>query len=233
MLLRQQKKRQQQLIMQIISLFALTVSLSLAFLFLLFPYLIKISGQINSAKYQPNQQQLKPQPPLLNAPPLYTRENLLKITGFATPESQIQFVINQDEKSEHLLSVGLNGEFLFNFDLTKGDNELAAYVIDAQGQKSDLTKTYKIVLDQDKPELELTEPASTDIVGKDKQQLTFKGQTEPKATVLINTIQGKADNDGKFEINYLLREGENKIVIHISDQAENSQDWDLTINYRP
>lgn len=213
---------------------AITIILGLIFLTLIFPQLVHQTGIINSKKYVAPENQIKPQMPIFNAPPNHTSEAQLLITGFSRADTKIQFIIDEQILPENIVLAGLNGEFSFNWSLQEGENTLSAYAIDKEGLESDRTKNYIVNFDQTSPEINLIEPRDgQEIVGKDKNNITFKGETESLAKVIINNRQTQADSEGKFELNYLLNEGENIFKIIALDKAENKNELEVKIHFKP
>ncbi len=220
---------------QIILFLVISLVLVLVFLIWIFPGLVHYTGLQNSQKYTPEKQQIKPQVPLFNAPPQFTNEDTLKITGFGTPMTQVQFIINGKKEASAVTSIGVNGEFSLVIRLQTGENRLSAYSFDDQNLESSETKTYQVTLDQQVPEIQLLEPTetSTTVIGKDKKNFVVKGKTEPNAKILVNNLMGKANNEGDFEVEYQLNEGLNQIQLIASDQAENQTELALEVDFKP
>ena len=204
------------------------------YLMVIFPYLVQLTGQMSSDKYTPHTQVIRPQTPMLNAPPYYTTNDTLKLVGYASPGTKVQFIIDGQENSQYLTDVGINGEFNLTLTLHEGDNSIQAYSYDDQDQKSNETKVYYVVLDTQKPEIDLQEPENRQqFVGRDQQTIVVKGQTEAKAKVVVNNVAGTADEEGMFAINYRLNDGENRLEIVASDMANNQDKTTITVTYQP
>ncbi len=228
------KKRRQQLWWQIVILSLIILFLSIWFLLMAFPMMVRETGRKNSLKFIPNQRELKPQMPLINVPPAYTNVKELRLSGFGTPNAKVYLMVNENEKQIYEAVIGINGEFLLNIDLNEGENVLRAYSINEQGLRSNDARLIKVVLDQGVPEIELWEPENNqEIIGKDRQMLKIKGQTEPQVRVLINNMTVWADSEGKFEFDYKLQTGENEIKIVAIDQAENQAEEQIYVYFQP
>ncbi len=228
-------KNNRSLLIQVAVLAIIIIGLIALFLFAIFPGLVHYTGVKNSANYTPPEKQIKPQAPTFNAPPAHTNVDELILTGFAPADSQVQFIINDDTEPANLLSVGANGDFTFSFRLREGDNTLQAYTISQTGLESNLTKTYTINYDQSIPEIVIDNlQQESEIVGKDKKSLTIRGSTEAKATVLVNTQKTFADDEGNFELTYLLQAGDNNLAISASDDAGNqSETLEFKVKFTP
>ncbi len=223
------------IISQIVGLSVTILALIGLFLVIIFPELVHYTGVKNSENYTPETKQVKPQTPTFNAPAQNTKESQLTINGFGPAESQVQFIFNGEAAAEYLLNTGLNGEFSLTIQLNEGENTLQAYAIASDGLESDLTKEYQINFDQTAPTLVIDNlKDGQEIVGKEKKNLTIKGVTEAKATVLVNTQQVKADDEGTFSLEYTLNEGDNQLEIYALDAAgNNSETLALKIKFTP
>lgn len=206
----------------------------LLYFLVIFPAMVHSTGLANSSKYTPTVTQIKPQTPIFNAPTSHTNQATLTVSGFATPETTVHFVFNDTEETAADTVVGINGEFSTNFTLVEGDNTIQAYATDQDNLTSDLSRKYTINYDQTQPTLSISEPTDGQaLVGKEKKTLTLKGTTEAKATVVVNQTRTTAGDDGAFELNYQLNQGENKLVISATDAAGNTISSDLTVTFTP
>lgn len=61
--------------------------------------------------------------------------------------------------------------------------------------------------------------------------LTVKGKTAPGAEVFVNEKETAADVQGNFTVAITLEEGDNYIVIMVSNQDGNSAEKELTVIY--
>lgn len=211
------------------------VALGALFLTVIFPWLVHFTGVKNSAKYVPDTKQIKPQAPTFNAPPANTNVESLKISGFAPAENQVQFVIDDEALPEYLLTAGANGEFALTLKLLPGENTLQAYVISKDNLESEMTKKYTINYDAEVPEIDVSEPENNqEIVGKDKKTLMVRGMSEAGATIVVNNQQTTVNDEGNFELSYLLNEGDNTLKISAHDKAGNQSDEiELKVKFTP
>ncbi len=212
-----------------------TIVLSLLFLMVAFPAMVGFTGRQKSAEYNPEERQFLPQMPVFNAPLSSTNEAELKIAGFAPADSQVQFIIDGKSSGGDLIQIGANGEFSVTLDLLEGENSVAAYTITPDGLESETTQTYKINYDNQTPEIEIAEPAlETEIIGKDKKELTIKGTSEPGATIMAGGRRTTVNDEGNFELKYLLNEGDNVISVTGNDEAGNQAEAiELKIKFTP
>ena len=228
-------KEKRKIISQIIGLSVVILALIILFLLLIFPELVHYTGVKNSENYTPETKQVKPQTPTFNAPTQNTKESQLVINGFGPASSQVQFIVNGETATDYLLNKDSNGAFSFTLQLNEGENTIQAYAIDNNKLESDLTKEYKINYDQTVPILTIDAlKDGQEIVGKEKRNLTIKGETEAEATVLINAQQTKATDDGAFNLEYTLQDGDNQLQIYAVDAAGNQAETiSLKIKFTP
>jgi len=219
---------------QILIIFFLIIASGLAYLIFIFPFLVQWTGQLNSSKYVAPDHSVRPQTPLFDTPNSYTNQDILTLTGYGTPSTRIQFILNGDDSSRLQTAVALNGEFSASLELEEGENTLQAYSFDDAGHTSAQTKEYSITLDTQTPEIDLETPENhQEFHGRDQQQITIKGHSEPGARIIINERSTRADVDGYFELEYRLSEGENKLEIQASDAAENQNTVTINVTFSP
>jgi len=113
-----------------------------------------------------------------------------------------------------------------------GDNNFVATAIDTAGNISQKTKEYKIVFDNKNPDLTLDSPADgSSFFGTQQRQVTIQGTTEADSKVTINDRIISVDENGKFQYTTTLNDGENKFTVKTSDQAGNTTEKTLVINF--
>ena len=232
--LEQEKYACRYLRLQILLLILLIIGSGVVYLIFIFPFLVQWTGQLNSQKYEAPDHSIRPQVPLLNAPSSYTNEPTLKLSGFATPSTWVQFIVNNQVVPEGKVPVGLNGEFVVDLSLQEGENTLQAYSFDDQGLQSNDTKLYTVTLDTQQPDIDLESPENhQQFHGRASQIVIINGHTEPGARVLVNTSATRADVDGFFELEYRLSEGDNNLEIVATDKAENENKITINVNFQP
>lgn len=183
-----------------------------------------------------------PPPPTLTGIPQATHSAQLNIRGFAEPGSTVRLFLNSNEEDSQLIS----SEGQFNFEsitLELGENEIYATTQDTTGNESRPSATYKVIIDQKPPKLEVTEPENNAIIKEEEDQQTFvfvKGKAEEGATVTVNGHQAIVREEGNFEYRLFLteeglpagRQGENVIKIVARDPAGNKTTVEKTVIYK-
>lgn len=178
---------------------------------------------------------IAPPPPTLISIPQATNSAKLSIKGFAEAGSTVSLFLNGSEKDSQL--VGSEGQFAFEeVDLELGENEIYATAKDQASNESRPSTTYKVVIDQKPPKLEVTAPEDNAIIKEEEGKQTFvltKGKVEEGATVTVNGYQAIVREEGDFEYRLLLtEEGENIIKIEAKDLAGNKTTVEKTVIYR-
>lgn len=146
------------------------------------------------------------------------------VSNFDTIEFYLngKMVKNKDEKGESSFSEEISG-------LQSGDNRF--YLIGKTEESSDnkQTSTYTIVYKNNKPKLEITEPA--DNLKTNHTEIKVAGNTDKDAEIKVNGIPVIVDTNGYFQTQIKLNNGDNKIVIAAEDSAGNREEKILTVNY--
>lgn len=220
---------------QILLIMGLIIASGLIYLIFIFPFLVQWTGQINSGKYVAPDRSIRPQTPSFNAPGNYTNQQQLTLTGYGTPSTQIQFILNDDDSNSKLRThVAQNGEFSFVITLEEGENTIQAYSLDNAGHTSNESKIYHVTLDTQEPEVDLEAPENhQEFHGRDQQTIQIKGHTEPGARLIVNNRATRADVDGYFELDYHLQDGENALIVQALDNAENQTETTISVTFSP
>jgi len=213
----------------------LTVVSIFAFIFLGLPVLAKFAGFLTDLKKSglpiERNDTTPPAPPRLESLPEYTNEFSVEVKGTTEAGASIILFLNDDEEE---LVVNKDGEFNFTFKLDKGENTVSVKASDAAGNESQETDVYKIIFDNEPPELEITSPEDgKEFYGSKERQVSINGKTEESASVTINDRIVAVDVSGNFTFVTTLSEGENGFTIKTEDKAGNSNEASLTLRFTP
>ncbi len=213
----------------------LTIVSIFAFIFLGLPVLAKFAGFLTDLKKSglpiERNDTTPPAPPKLDNLPEYTNEFSVEIKGTTEAGASIILFLNNDEEE---LVVNKDGEFNFTFKLDKGENTVSVKARDAAGNESQETDVYKIIFDNEPPELEITSPEDgKEFYGSKERQVAINGKTEESASVTINDRIVAVDASGNFTFVTTLSEGENGFTIKTEDKAGNSTETSLTLRFTP
>lgn len=170
--------------------------------------------------------------PVLNIPFEATSNSEIEIKGAATPNSKI--ILYVDDQNVKETQADENGLFTFqNVSLSIGTNNIYAKSVDDQSRESLPSKTVKVIFDNEKPQLTISEPEDDKKIQGGDKRVKISGKTEPGSKILINDSQVIVDKDGNFSIDQLLNEGENMIIIKSVDLANNTTEIQRKVTYTP
>lgn len=79
--------------------------------------------------------------------------------------------------------------------------------------------------------LTITQPEGGAVVKS--ASLIVKGTTKPNAEVFVNEKEARADGKGNFSVPLMLEEGDNDIVVTVTDEDGNISEQGLTVSYEP
>lgn len=172
-----------------------------------------------------------PPPPKFDSLPDFTNQKNIKISGYSESGSTVKITFNGTETD---IVAGNDGSFSSDFALLNGENTYSAVATDTSGNTGQATKEYKITYDNKAPDLSISSPSDgAQFFGNRERQQTISGNTEANASVTVNDRVLTVDSNGDFEYTTTLNEGENKFTIKASDEAGNSSEKELTLNFTP
>lgn len=170
-----------------------------------------------------------PSPPFLQSIPDATNVSPFEITGRVEPGNTV--VINFNAKEEEI-QTDENGNFSAKFELIKGDNTFFAYTKNPAGNKSQDTKSYVLVFDNEAPDIKILSPNDgSSFYGSKQKNVTIQGTTEIDSSVTINNRIATVNDDGSFSLNHTLSNGENDLVIKSVDRAGNEKEINLKLSF--
>ena len=120
-------------------------------------------------------------------------------------------------------------DFVFSTTVSYAEDGTHVVEITARDQAGNLARvTRTVMLDTTTPPIILSYPV--DGISVKQRLITVSGQTEPFATVIVNTetllVVGR---DGLFMVPVVLEDGENRITVTTTDAAGNSQTSSVTV----
>lgn len=169
-------------------------------------------------------------PPVLNIPYEATNTAKINIGGFATANSKVRIVVDDEEKGES--DSKSDGSFeVKNIELNLGTNSIYGKTIDEKKRESLPSKEVRLIYDGEKPTLEVSEPSD----GKETsdRKIKISGTTEGTSKVFINNSQIIVDSKGKFTSDQNLVDGENIFTIKALDQASNFTEIVRKVIFKP
>lgn len=174
---------------------------------------------------------IKPNPPILNEMPEATKEKEIDIKGYAGQNETIKLFVNGPEVAS--ISSSDDGSFTFEkVKLNDGKNSLFAKSINTRNIESDKSKTYVINVDTKEPKLEITSLKDGDVIKNLDKRILVSGKLDEEAEVSINDNVAIVKPELTFDFLLGVNEGEVKIKIVATDKAGNKTEKELKVTYR-
>ena len=226
---RKARFEQTQLVRQTVVLGVLTVAVIATFILVVMPAVLRFIGSRGSTVISDDSGQV-PQIPLVSAPVNATSSATLVLNGFSQKGNIIVLLNNNHEIKR--VNVSDDGAFSSEISLNEGENKLAAYAIAENNKQSEVTQEYTVQYVKEPPKLDISEPTDNQsISGRKNQNLTVKGTTKKNAKVYINDRLIFTNADGTFSTLYHLNNGANELTIKAVDEAGNTTEKKLTVNF--
>lgn len=226
------RREQQKLVRQTVILIIAATLLLVGFVFVILPQSVRLVGYLTGANVISDPSDtLPPQVPVLAAPPPATPSAQLAISGYGEAKSEVVLIVNASEQNRKTL--GDDGQFTFDVNLTEGENIISVYAIDANKNESEPSRSVVVVMDSQPPKLEINEPKDgQQIELRKNQQLAVKGMTDPKVRVYVNDRLAFTQEDGAFSTTFQLVVGENILKVKAQDQAGNITEKELKVQFK-
>lgn len=205
------------------------VVLMLLSIFIVIPGIIRFIGGLSSSPAV-TEDALPPQVPQFSAPVEATSSAELALTGFTSGKAKVYILNNGSEA----LTVDADeaGNFSTTITLEQGENRISAYAKSGD-LESDVSRQFTTVFDNQKPEIEITEPTDNQsIQGKANQSTNIKGKTKPGAKVYLNDRLIFIQEDGTFETTHRLENGQNSLSFKVIDRAGNEAEKVVTVSFQ-
>jgi hypothetical protein len=166
----------------------------------------------------------------INTIPEATNSAQIQLTGTAQNIDKVSIIINGDSVKD--IDTSSQSQFSATVgDLKSGSNEVYAEgSVKGSAQKKQSQK-YTIVLSTSAPTIDVSEPQ--DGMKTPRTEITVNGKVSGSGdlNLLVQGLPAVISNAGTFSQIVPLKEGENKIVVHVSDQAGNVTEKTITVTY--
>ncbi|HLC88336.1 MAG TPA: hypothetical protein VJG66_04770 [Patescibacteria group bacterium] len=171
-------------------------------------------------------------PPVLYVPFEATNSASLAINGYATPLSRVEIYLDDELKSQ--TTTDSEGKFTTDqISLNLGNNNIHALTINDKDKKSLPSKTIKLYYSNEKPTLEVSEPADgAEIKGGDKK-VKVSGKTDPNNSVTVNGSTVIVNSEGNFQTQININDGDNVITIVSSTNFGTTNKLERRVKYTP
>lgn len=170
-------------------------------------------------------------PPVFNIPYEATNTARIDIRGYATYNSKVKFYL--DDELKDTVNASEDGSFVIrDVSLSLGTNNIYGKTVDDKDRESFPSKTIRVILDNEKPSLEVFEPSDgKSIQGERKMKIV--GKTEPDSEVYINSSRTIVNSEGGFTTEVSLSDGENIYNIKSQDKASNYTETTRRVTFQP
>lgn len=172
-----------------------------------------------------------PAPPTFNNFPTFTNQQNASVSGTTEPGATVKLTLNGTTQES---VADKDGIFSFNLQLQNGVNSLSAISVDQAGNQSLQTQNFQITFDNKPPNLTINSPSDgAGFFGSNQIQVTIQGKTDAGAQITINGRIVSVDDSGNFQYTTTLNSGANPFAVISTDQAGNTTEKDITLNFTP
>jgi len=233
---RLQRKREKESLKQAVKYLLLILLVLYLMIKLGLPALIRMVtflGEVRSSD-QPieRQDQLPVMTPQLLPLPEATQEEAMDIVGYGEAGATIQLYIRGISADEVLADK--DGNFTFReINLREGENEIYVVARSDKGKMSDESESWTVVFDKTAPSLKIDQPEDGDKFFDKDSPITVSGKTEEDVSLTVNGRFVMLKNDGSWETQVELSEGDNQIEVVVKDAAGNETKETVKVNYAP
>lgn len=171
-------------------------------------------------------------PPVLYIPFEATNSAAIAISGYAKPLVKVEIYIDEELKTQ--ISTDSEGKFTTNpLSLNIGSNNIYALTINDSDKKSLPSKNIKVFYSNEKPTLEISEPADgAEIKGGDKK-VKIAGKTDPNNSITVNGATAIVNSEGNFQTQININDGDNLITIVASTNFGTTNQTERRVKYIP
>lgn len=228
--LKTEEELSKRLIMSLIGIVSIII-ISILSLFIFAPKIGSIFGLLSVHRNETTEvAKVKVTRPVFSYLPTATSSENITLNGYATPGTTVKLFLNGPEVGSTV--VGSDGGFTINgITLNEGKNTLFAKAVDNQGNESENTNSFYIVLDKKGPKFEELKPGDGDTVRNLDKRILITGKLNKKATITVNDRVAIQKADLSFEFLMGVNEGTVKIKIVAIDEAGNKTEKNITVKY--
>lgn len=197
------------------------------------PLLVKFAGFVGDLAKSDKPVEINditpPAPPHFDEIPDFVNKETLDVNGTSESGATVKIRANNND---YEVVANNEGRFNFLFNLKTGENSIDAVAVDLAGNTSTQTQTYKIIFDNNEPEIEIESPKNGDtFYGSSQKQLTIKGSVNEVAEITINDRFVALKDDNTFVFNTSLNEGSNEFKIKAVDESGNEVETSFSVNF--
>jgi flagellar hook assembly protein FlgD len=154
---------------------------------------------------------------------LRVRENALTIEGVTDPDANV-FVTGNPQP----VQIDGQGNFTFLYRLNEGPNILEIRAVDPAGNSTTLRRDIALIVTP--PEVLIASPVDDAFLSQ--SLITVSGQASPDVTLTVNEIPVTVGQDGAFNHQLTLEEGDNLIRVVATDDVGNVTLEELVVHLK-
>jgi hypothetical protein len=225
-----EKQLQQKLVKTLMGIFGLMAALLISVTFFA-PKLGFFFGLFSVHRNDPDTgSTIKPGAPIFSNIPNATNKDGITLNGYALSGTTVVLFVNGPEVAR--TTAGSDGLFAFSdVKLNQGTNSIAAKVIDQQGVSSENSNMYSLVVDKEKPKIEISSPKDGATIRNLDKRVTVTGKVNEKSTIKVNDKFAILNSDLTFEFLLGVSEGDVEIKVEATDEAGNIETSTVKIKY--
>lgn len=168
-------------------------------------------------------------PPTLNPIVTATNSARISISGYSVIDASITIVVNDEESAK--VPTDKEGKFYTpEITLQEGENKINAFVV-RKNQESSPSATYIVIYKKSNPQIEISSPQNGARIRQDNRDIIISGTTDAGNRLTINDRLVIVQNDGSFNFKVTLSDGDNTIKLQAADNAGNTTDQELELNF--
>lgn len=168
-------------------------------------------------------------PPTLNSIITATNSANINISGYSIIDATITVVVNGEESAK--IPTDKDGKFnTSEITLKEGENKINAFVA-RKDQESSPSETFVVIYKKSNPKIEISAPLNGARIHQDSRDITVSGATDAGNRLIINDRLVIVQNDGSFNFKVTLSDGDNTIKLQAADDAGNTTDQELKVNF--
>lgn len=157
-------------------------------------------------------------------------KNVITVEGYAREGDNVKLYVNGPAIGKVL--VGGDNKFIFeDVQLINGRNTIFAKSVDDSGNESEKSETHVIMVDKEKPEIEIEQPNDGDTIKNLNERVFIKGSVNEEVSIRINDRLAVQKPNLDFEFLLGVEEGDVVITVEATDEAGNTEVEKIGITY--
>jgi flagellar hook assembly protein FlgD len=151
---------------------------------------------------------------------LSVREQTLAIEGVTEPDATVW--LNDGAQP---VPIDSSGGFQLEHRLQEGENRIELSVTDAAGNRASITRQVTLILKP--PDIVVDNPPND--LWINQKLLSVQGRVSPGSALRVNGKDAAVDEEGAYQIDLLLQEGENLIAFEATDGVGNASETERRV----